>query len=139
MEFLVNVAPSAAAMPGMLTKDGRLVPYEVNGPASAFVFSTTIEQHLGDINYFKVVSGTVKEGDDLTNMTTGTKERIAQLYAVAGKNRTKVTELRAGDLGATVKLKGTRNGDTLNEKEMCIRDRSTGIRIRLSGLSPRRI
>ena len=117
MEFLVNVAPSAAAMPGMLTKDGRLVPYEVNGPASAFVFSTTIEQHLGDINYFKVVSGTVKEGDDLTNMTTGTKERIAQLYAVAGKNRTKVTELRAGDLGATVKLKGTRNGDTLNEKD----------------------
>ena len=80
MEFLVNVAPSAAAMPGMLTKDGRLVPYEVNGPASAFVFSTTIEQHLGDINYFKVVSGTVKEGDDLINMTTGTKERIAQLY-----------------------------------------------------------
>ena len=117
MEFLVNVAPSAAAMPGMLTKDGRLVPYEVNGPASAFVFSTTIEQHLGDINYFKVVSGTVKEGDDLINMTTGTKERIAQLYAVAGKNRTKVTELRAGDLGATVKLKGTRNGDTLNEKD----------------------
>ncbi len=94
----------------MLTKDGRLVPYEVNGPASAFVFSTTIEQHLGDINYFKVVSGTVKEGDDLINMTTGTKERIAQLYAVvAGKNRTKVTELRAGDLRATVKLKGTRN------------------------------
>lgn len=50
-------------------------------------------------------------------MTTGTKERIAQLYAVADKNRTKVTELRAGDLGATVKLKGTRNGDTLNEKD----------------------
>ena len=59
----------------------------------------------------------MKEGDDLTNMTTGTKERIAQLYVVAGKNRTKVTELRAGDLGATVKLKGTRNGDTLNEKD----------------------
>ena len=117
MEFLVNVAPSAAAMPGMFTKDGRLVPYEVNGPTSAFVCSTTIEQHLGDINYFKVVSGTVKEGDDLINMTTGTKERIAQLYAVAGKNRTKVTELRAGDLGATVKLKGTRNGDILNEKD----------------------
>ena len=117
MEFLVNVAPSAAAMPGMFMKDGRLVPYEVNGPTSAFVFSTTIEQHLGDINYFKVVSGTVKEGDDLINMTTGTKERIAQLYAVAGKNRTKVTELRAGDLGATVKLKGTRNGDILNEKD----------------------
>ncbi|MDE6451845.1 MAG: elongation factor G, partial [Odoribacter sp.] len=117
MEFLVNVAPSAAAMPGMTTCDGKIVPYDVDGPASAFVFSTTIEQHLGDINYFKVVSGVVKEGDDLTNMTTGSKERIAQLYAVAGKNRTKVSELRAGDIGATVKLKGTKNGDTLNSRE----------------------
>ncbi|MEG2340749.1 MAG: elongation factor G [Odoribacter sp.] len=117
MEFLVNVAPSAAAMPGMLTKDGRLVPYSVSGPTSAFVFSTSIELHLGDINYFKVVSGTVKEGDDLVNMTTGSKERVAQLYAVAGKNRTKVTELRAGDIGATVKLKDTKNGDALNTKE----------------------
>ena len=117
MEFLVNVAPSAAVMPGMTTKEGVLVPYDVHGPASAFVFSTTIEQHLGDINYFKVVSGSVKEGDDLINMTTGAKERIAQLYAVAGKNRTKVSELRAGDIGATVKLKGTKNGDTLNDKD----------------------
>ncbi|MDE7074087.1 MAG: elongation factor G, partial [Odoribacter sp.] len=117
MEFLVNVAPNAAAMPGMQTADGRMVAYEVDAPTSAFVFSTTIEQHLGDINYFKVVSGVVKEGDDLTNMTTGAKERIAQLYAVAGKNRTKVTELRAGDIGATVKLKGTTNGDTLNSKD----------------------
>ena len=117
MEFLVNVAPSAAAMPGMTTCAGKLVPYDISGPVSTFVFSTTIEQHLGDINYFKVVSGVLKEGDDLINMTTGAKERIAQLYAVAGKNRTKVSELRAGDIGATVKLKGTKNGDTLNSKE----------------------
>ena len=117
MEFLVNVAPSAAAMPGMTTEDGRLVPYDVKGMTSAFVFSTSIEPHLGDINYFKVISGVMKEGDDLINMTTGTKERITQLYAVAGKNRTKVSELRAGDLGATVKLKDTKNGDTLNAKE----------------------
>ena len=117
MEFLVNVAPSAAAMPGMKTVDGKMVPYDVSGPASIFVFSTTIEQHLGDINYFKVVSGVVKEGDDLVNMTNGSKERLSQLYAVAGKNRTKVSELRAGDIGATVKLKSTKNGDALNVKD----------------------
>ncbi len=117
MEFLVNVAPSAAAMPGMETTDGQLIPYNPEAPASVVVFTTTIEQHLGDINYFKVISGVIREGDDLINMTTGSKERIAQLYAVAGKNRTKVAELRAGDIGATVKLKGTKNGDTLNAKE----------------------
>lgn len=117
MEFLVNVAPSAKAMPGMTTIDGKIVPYDEKGPVSIFIFGTTIESHLGDVNYFKVVSGTLKEGDDLYNMNTGTKERLTQLYAVAGKNRTKVTELRAGDLGATVKMKSTRNGNTLNAKE----------------------
>ncbi|MDR0982948.1 MAG: elongation factor G [Culturomica sp.] len=118
MEFLVNVVPSAAEMPGMLTEDGSLVKYDEKGPVSLFVFSTSIEPHLGDINYFKVISGVVKESDDLVNMTSLNKERLSQLYAVAGKNRTKVPELRAGDIGATVKLKSTRNGDTLNGKDV---------------------
>lgn len=117
MEFLVNVAPSAQQMIGSKTVDGTLVPYDPAGPASLFVFSTTIEPHLGDVNYFKVMSGTVKEGDDLYNQTTDTKERLTQLFAVAGKNRTKVSELRAGDIGATVKLKNTRNGNTLSVKD----------------------
>lgn len=117
MEFLVNVAPSAKAMPGTNTVDGVLVPYDEKGPASMFIFSTSIEPHLGDVNYFKVMSGTIKEGDDLVNMTNGSKERLSQLFAVAGKNRIKVSELKAGDIGATVKLKSTRNGDTLNEKD----------------------
>ncbi|MDL2252252.1 elongation factor G, partial [Odoribacter sp. OttesenSCG-928-J03] len=111
------VAPSAAAMPGTETVDGQMVPYDEKGPVSLFVFSTSIEPHLGDINYFKVMSGVVKESDDLINISSGNKERLSQLYAVAGKNRTKVTELKAGDIGATVKLKSTRNGDTLNEKD----------------------
>ena len=64
--------------------------------------------------YFKVASGTIHEGDDLYNATNDAKERISTLYAVAGKNRTKVTEMMAGDIGATVKLKNTNNGDTLN-------------------------
>lgn len=117
MEFLVNVAPSAAAMPGTETTDGKLVPYKTDGPASVFVFATSIEPHLGEINYFKVMSGVLKENDDLTNMTNGAKERFSQIFAVAGKNRTKVSELAAGDIGATVKLKGTKNGDTLNAKD----------------------
>lgn len=117
MEFLVNVAPSAQAIPGSKTVDGTVVPYDEKGPVSIFVFSTSIEPHLGDINYFKVMSGVVKEGDDLVNKTNGNKERLSQLFAVAGKNRTKVTELKPGDIGATVKLKSTKNGDTLNEKD----------------------
>ena len=51
---------------------------------------------------------------ELLNTRTGNKEKLSQLFAVAGKNRIKVTELAAGDIGCTVKLKGTRTNDTLS-------------------------
>src|SRR5690554_8065707 len=62
------------------------------------------------------MSGTVKEGDDFTNTSRGSKDRLAQLYTVAGQMRTKATELQAGSIGATVKLKEVRTGNTLNGK-----------------------
>ena len=68
------------------------------------------------MSYFKVVSGKVKVGDDLTNADRGSKERIAQLFAVDGQIRSEVSEMEAGDIGATVKLKDVRRGNTLNGK-----------------------
>jgi elongation factor G len=118
MEFVINVTPGPADVPPSTTVDGVTVPYDENGPASLYTFNTTVEPHLGEVIYFKIISGTVREGDDLYNATNGTKERVSQLYAVAGKNRTKVTEMMAGDIGATVKLKNTGNGDTLNAKDI---------------------
>ena len=117
MEFLINVAPKANEMPPSVTVEGVAVPYDEKGPTSLYMFNTTVEPHLGEVIYFKVASGTIHEGDALYNVNTDTKERISQLYVVAGKNRTKVTELMAGDIGATVKLKNTGNGDTLNTKD----------------------
>lgn len=117
MEFLKNVAPAASEVNGRMTVSGDAVACNDKDKTSLFVFATTVEPHLGDVSYFKVISGVVKEGDDLVNMSNGAKERLAQIFAVAGKNRTKVTELHAGDIGATVKLKNTKNGNALNEKE----------------------
>jgi len=76
-----------------------------------------VEPHIGEVSYFKVMSGKVKEGDDLTNADRGSKERIAQMFVVAGANRIKVEELQAGDIGATVKLKDVKTGNTLNGKD----------------------
>ena len=81
-----------------------------------FFFKTTVEPHIGQVSYFKVISGKVKEGDDLLNADRGSKERIAQLFSVAGQTRNAVTEMVAGDIGATVKLKDVRRGNTLNGK-----------------------
>jgi elongation factor G len=80
------------------------------------MFKTTVEPHIGEVSYFKVMSGTLKVGVDLDNTTRGSKERIAQLYCVCGQIKTPVDELQAGDIGATVKLKDVRTGNTLNEK-----------------------
>ncbi|MFA5651634.1 MAG: elongation factor G [Proteiniphilum sp.] len=116
MNFLSMVAPSPDDMPAPKNTEGEEVAPDANGPASLFFFKTTVEPHIGEVSYFKVMSGTVKEGDDFTNTSRGSKDRLAQLYTVAGQMRTKATELQAGSIGATVKLKEVRTGNTLNGK-----------------------
>jgi len=116
MEFVGNVVPSVNASEKPKTMDGIEVTADVNGPTSIYVFKTSVEPHIGEVSYFKVMSGKLKEGDDLINVDRSSKERISQIFAVAGQIRTKVEEVVAGDIGATVKLKDTRTGNTLNVK-----------------------
>ena len=117
MEFLGNVVPFVDQMPAAHNTRGEEVKPDPNGPTSLFFFKTSVEPHIGEVQYFKVMSGTVHEGDDLTNADRGSKERIAQLFVCAGANRTKVSELVAGDIGCSVKLKDVRTGNTLNGKD----------------------
>ncbi len=114
MEFIINVAPGPMKAPNFRLVGGGEVEAKPDGPVSIFVFKTSVEPHLGEVCFFRVISGTLTEGMELTNMTTGNKEKIGQLFVSAGKNRVKVTELCAGDIGCTVKLKGTRVNHTLN-------------------------
>ena len=116
MEFLGNVVPFVNEMEAPKNTAGEEVKPDPNGPVSLFMFKTTIEPHIGEVSYFKVMSGTVKAGDDLDNVTRGSKERLAQLYCVCGQIKTPVDALEAGDIGATVKLKDVRTGNTLNQK-----------------------
>lgn len=116
MEFLGNVVPFVDEMPAPVNTAGKEVKPDANGPLSIFMFKTTIEPHIGEVSYFKVMSGTLKTGVDLDNVTRGNKERIAQIYCVSGQIKTPVDELVAGDIGATVKLKDVRTGNTLDEK-----------------------
>ena len=116
MEFVGNVSPSVSDTEKPKTHDGQTITADVNGPTSIYVFKTSIEPHIGEVSYFKVMSGKLKEGDDLVNVDRSSKERISQIFSVAGQIRTKVDEILAGDIGATVKLKDTRTGNTLNAK-----------------------
>ena len=116
MEFLGNVVPFVSDMPKVHNARGEEVTPDSNGPESLYFFKTAMEPHIGEVCYFKVMSGSVKPGDDLSNADRGSKERIAQIYACAGANRIPVDQLNAGDIGCTVKLKDVKTGNTLNGK-----------------------
>ena len=116
MEFLGNVVPFVSEMPKIHNARGEEVTPDSNGPESVYFFKTGVEPHIGEVSYFKVMSGSIKVGDDLTNADRGSKERIGQLFACAGANRIPVEQLNAGDIGCTVKLKDVKTGNTLNGK-----------------------
>ena len=117
MEFLGNVVPFVDEMPAVHNTRGVEVPTDAAGPTSIYFFKTGVEPHIGEVQYFKVMSGTLHEGDDLLNADRGSRERMAQIFVCAGANRDKVEQLEAGDIGCTVKLKDVRTGNTLNGKD----------------------
>ncbi len=79
----------------------------------AYIFKTMNEPGVGELSLFRVYSGTVKTGDELVNTKRDVSERLGQIYLLNGHDRTPVTALKAGDLGAVVKLRTTHTGDTL--------------------------
>ncbi len=114
LEFIAASAPAPNDLPGVKTKEGKELNFKPSDPASAFIFKTSIEQHLGEVSFFKVYSGEITEAMDMINPNRGSKERLSQLFVMNGKNREKVEKIVAGDIGATIKLKATFTNNTLN-------------------------
>ena len=114
LEFIVSslAGPDEAAV--MKNDEGKDIRCNASDPATAYVFKTSIEQHIGEVSFFKVLAGEITEGMDMVNGNNSTKERISQVLMVAGKNREKVAKVVAGDIAATIKLKGTNTNETLN-------------------------
>lgn len=117
MEFLGNVVPFVDEMPKVHNTRGEEITTTTDGPTSLYFFKTGVEPHIGEVCYFKVMSGSVKTGDELSNADRGSKERLGQIYVCAGANRQPVDQLNAGDIGCAVKLKDVKTGNTLNGKD----------------------
>lgn len=117
MEFLGNVVPFVSEMPKLHNTRGEEITHDSEGPESVYFFKTGMEPHIGEVSYFKVMSGKIKAGDDLVNADRGSRERIGQIYVCAGANRIPVDQLNAGDIGCTVKLKDVKTGNALNGKD----------------------
>ena len=116
MGFIDNVCPSANEMPQQVVKNGEKLNCDANGPACMFIYKTISEPHVGELSFFKVYSGTIRGGMELENESTGSSEKINQLFLVEGNKRTPIHELLAGDIGATLKLKNSHVNNTLHVK-----------------------
>ena len=113
MDFIKGNCPAPNEVEGMKTKDGKVINCDPAASFVGYVFKTTIEQHLGEMAFIKVAAGEVAEAMDLYNPNSNNKERISQLLVCAGKNRDKIEKAVAGDIVATIKLKGTQTSHTL--------------------------
>jgi elongation factor G len=119
LNFIVDDLPSPlerAGLPATVNGEETMRKFAENEAPSLFVFKTTADPFAGRINYFKVVTGVVKNDAGLQNLTRGAAERLAHIASPQGKTLQPVTEVRAGDIGAVAKLKETLTGDTLADK-----------------------
>ena len=117
MGFIDNVAPAAADLKPEQSLEGNEVNCKSDEPTSLFIFKTFHEPNLGQITFFKVKSGEVKQNDRLKNSRNDEMESLNQLYIMDGKKRHTVDKLTAGDIGATLKLKYTETNDTLRSAD----------------------
>lgn len=115
MGFIDNVAPSAIDLKPEQSVEGKTIERLSQDNPTIFIFKTMYEPNVGQISFFKVKSGTLKQNDKLINSRTGEQETINQLFVMDGKNRQAVLKLEAGDIGVTIKLKDTKTNDTLSK------------------------
>jgi elongation factor G len=118
MGFIDNVCPAANEMPPQVSVNGEIIPCDAGKPVCAFVYKSVSEPHVGELSFMKVFSGTLRSGMELMNETTGVSEKLNQLYVMEGNKRSVVSELSAGDIGATLKLKNTHVNNTLHERSV---------------------
>jgi elongation factor G len=126
LDFIVKFCPSPFDMPnkiGIHPESGQEIERKVdnNEPVSIFIFKTVSEPNVGEISFFKVISGSLKQGMELLNTTNKISERIGQIYLMRGKERKEIGLLGAGDMGAIVKLKNTHTNDTLSDYKNSIK------------------
>ncbi len=124
LDFIAGYGPSPADRGPAVAVDSahKEVKVELSGTQfNAFVFKTLSEMHVGELSLIRVYSGQVKSGDEVANTTQGITEKIGQIYELTGKNRKEIGMLKAGDIGALVKLKNTHTNDTLADKRSTLK------------------
>ncbi|MEI6380114.1 MAG: elongation factor G [Cyanobacteriota bacterium ELA615] len=116
LDAVVDYLPSPLDVPAIkgILPDGTESERKANDeePFAALAFKIAADP-FGRLTFVRVYSGILAKGSYIYNATKGIKERISRLIVLKANDRIEVDELRAGDLGAAIGLKGTITGDTL--------------------------
>ncbi|MDR1563624.1 MAG: elongation factor G [Oscillospiraceae bacterium] len=89
------------------------LPCNEDAQTAAVVFKTVADPFVGKLSYFKVISGKLSAETPLTNMRTGSAEKIGKIVTIRGKKQEDAAYISAGDIGAVAKLQHANTGDTL--------------------------
>jgi elongation factor G len=123
LDFALQYFPSPAETAEFSVMKGDKVVSLKTGdsqPVCAFIFKTIAERHVGELNLLRLYAGSIKIGDEVFNSTRNSSEKIGQIFALRGKERTEMTAVHAGDIAALVKLKDTHTGDTLCDRKEAV-------------------
>ncbi len=115
LQGFVDYIPSPAKRPRKVENGEKAIGPGDPGVAAS-IFKNVSESHVGDMLFVRMYSGDLRGGKDIYNATQEVTERLGQLFNIQGKNRQEVDALSPGDMGAVVKLKSTKVGDTLCSK-----------------------
>ncbi len=123
LDYIVNYLPSPSDLNIRKPIESETYPEnpDNNSPFTGFVFKTNVEKHLGDINFVRVFSGTLKPGNEVYNSVKNVTEKINQMFINIGKERKDIDELTTGMLGVLVKLKSTKTSDTICDKSINVK------------------
>jgi elongation factor G len=120
MEFFINYCPDPVTGRSIEAKkpngESITITPSPSGDAAAFVFKTISEAHVGELSLFRVYNGAITPGLDLVNQSNGKNERLNQIFTMRGRERSDVSRIPVGDIGAVVKLKDTHTNNTLSTK-----------------------
>ena len=114
MDAIAESFPRFTAKKVETLAGGKTLDIDVNGDPAIFVYKTVADPFVGQMSFFKVMSGTLKRDMVLKNARTGTAEKLAHFYVMNGKTQAEVEELYCGDIGMIAKLSDTKTGDTLS-------------------------
>jgi elongation factor G len=122
LEALVQIVPSPVEAPHELAqRPGLDLVVELKGedtaPLAALIFKTATEPHVGELSFFRIFSGSVKNGQEVLNATQEAMEKLAHISVPLGKERLEVPMLHSGDIGVVAKLKNSHTSDTLTTQD----------------------